>query len=272
MSSDQLSIGAFSRTTGISVKTLRTYHEMGLLVPADIDRRTGYRTYTVDQLTDATVVTRLRGLDVPLAVVKQIVDARDPVTTQRLLEQHQAVMRERLAEMTRIVTELHDDAVSVDTTPVHLRRREATHTLALAAEVAGAELPSWLERTHRRLLAVAGAAGAGVTGPPSAAYTPALESDDHEQVEAFVPVAAPFVVPVGDRDLAIGELRAGTYAVLVHQGPFELVGDAYRALGAWVARHADALEEPIVEHYRRGPLDTADGSQHRTEIWWPVAG
>jgi DNA-binding transcriptional MerR regulator/effector-binding domain-containing protein len=271
VSSDQLSIGAFSRAASISVKTLRTYHEMGLLVPASIDARTGYRTYTVDQLTDATVVTRLRSLEVPLAVVKQIVDARDPTATRRLLEQHQEVMRERLAEMTRIVTELHDHDVAIATTPVHLRRVEAVHTLRLVATVPGDDLAAWLARTHERMLAVAHAAGAVVSGPPGACYTPALESDEVERVEAFVPLSAPFVVPVGERDLGIGQGRAGTVAVLVHQGPFATIGDSYRALGAWVARHADGLEEPIVEHYVRSDLDTDDDAQHRTEICWPVA-
>lgn len=41
-----LRIGEFSRASWLSIKALRAYHEMGLLVPAEIDPPTGYRSYS----------------------------------------------------------------------------------------------------------------------------------------------------------------------------------------------------------------------------------
>jgi MerR family regulatory protein len=38
-----LSIGEYSRATCLSVKTLRHYHEVGLLEPAHVDPSSGYR-------------------------------------------------------------------------------------------------------------------------------------------------------------------------------------------------------------------------------------
>ena len=40
-----LSIGGFSRATGFSIKTLRFYHDRGLLIPSCVDEQTGYRYY-----------------------------------------------------------------------------------------------------------------------------------------------------------------------------------------------------------------------------------
>jgi DNA-binding transcriptional MerR regulator len=40
------SIGEFSKITGLTVKTLRFYHEQQLLPPASIDDRSGYRYYS----------------------------------------------------------------------------------------------------------------------------------------------------------------------------------------------------------------------------------
>ena len=37
------SIGEFSKITGLTVKTLRFYHEQGVLKPSCIDDQTGYR-------------------------------------------------------------------------------------------------------------------------------------------------------------------------------------------------------------------------------------
>jgi len=39
------SIGEFSKITGWTVKTLRFYHEQGVLAPSYIDEETGYRYY-----------------------------------------------------------------------------------------------------------------------------------------------------------------------------------------------------------------------------------
>ena len=45
-------IGRFSRLTGVGVKALRHYDEVGLLVPAAVDDETGYRFYSADQVTE----------------------------------------------------------------------------------------------------------------------------------------------------------------------------------------------------------------------------
>ena len=46
-----VSIGEFSRLTHLTVKTLRHYHDVGLLVPDEVDRYTGYRRYGTGQVT-----------------------------------------------------------------------------------------------------------------------------------------------------------------------------------------------------------------------------
>ena len=49
----QLTIGAFARLTHLSVKTLRYYHEVGLLEPAVVDPDSGYRYYRPGQAQSA---------------------------------------------------------------------------------------------------------------------------------------------------------------------------------------------------------------------------
>ena len=65
-----LSIGDFARATHMSVKTLRHYHQIGLLEPADVDRHTGYRRYTTAQIPVAQVIRRFRDLDMPLDQIR----------------------------------------------------------------------------------------------------------------------------------------------------------------------------------------------------------
>jgi len=71
-----LTVGDFSRVTHLSVKTLRHYHEVGLLEPAEVNPVNGYRYYAPDQIPTAQVILRLRNL---AAVQRELVDGRlDP--------------------------------------------------------------------------------------------------------------------------------------------------------------------------------------------------
>src|SRR4051812_19546973 len=108
-----LPIGMFSRASSLSIKTLRAYHDGGILVPARVDTATGYRSYTADQLADAAIITRLRALDLPLDKVRQIIHARDPDLTSKILGEHEIAMQDRLAVTARIVAELQSGMTSV---------------------------------------------------------------------------------------------------------------------------------------------------------------
>ena len=71
-----LSIGAFSRMTFLSVKALRHYHDVGLLMPAAIDPESGYRRYEASQVPTAQVIRRLRDLGMPLEEVRVVVQQK----------------------------------------------------------------------------------------------------------------------------------------------------------------------------------------------------
>jgi hypothetical protein len=70
-----LSIGRFARWSGLTVKALRHYDDIGLLRPAHVDDWTGYRWYEPAQIRDALVVRRLRALRVPLDRIADLVHA-----------------------------------------------------------------------------------------------------------------------------------------------------------------------------------------------------
>lgn len=63
-------IGEFSRLTGISVDTLRYYERCGLLTPR-VDEANGYRLYTEQDFLALFHLRQLRGLEMPLATIKE---------------------------------------------------------------------------------------------------------------------------------------------------------------------------------------------------------
>lgn len=265
-----MTIGTFSRASGLSIKALRAYHEAGILVPASVDPSTGYRSFTVDQLSDAAVIVRLRALDLPLERVRQVLVHRDPQFTQRVLAEHQVHMQERLAITAQIVAELQAGTAPLALTPVHVVEEPARHAVRMRRTVSDEELWPWLEHAHQRILAHLAAVGVEPAGPPSALYFPELAEDGIEDVEAFVPLDQPLAIVEAFPDLSLGEVPAAHTAVLVHSGDYETIGDTYRVLGIWVARHAAPSGERIRERYLAGPSATKDRDSYRTEVAWPV--
>jgi DNA-binding transcriptional MerR regulator len=80
-------IGHFARSAGLSVVALRHYDRVGVLAPAYVDPRTGYRRYRPEQLEKGRAIRRLRDLEVPLEVIREILEA-EPENAARLLEEH----------------------------------------------------------------------------------------------------------------------------------------------------------------------------------------
>lgn len=67
-----LKIGDFSKLTRISIRMLRHYNEIGLLIPEEIDEDTGYRYYSASQLPMAELIQVLKNMGFSLAMVKEV--------------------------------------------------------------------------------------------------------------------------------------------------------------------------------------------------------
>ena len=265
-----LPIGMFSRASSLSIKMLRAYHEGGILVPAQVDRFTGYRMYTPDQLADAAIIRRLRALDLPLEQVRDVVRARDPEFTRQVLASHAQAMQARLAETERIVAELQSGLAPVTHTPVHVRQEAAVDVLRVRGHVTEAEFGEWVGSVFETLFGVVHQTEVPLAGAPGVLYDPEIADDEGEAVEAFVPIAEPIPPPRSAREVSLGELPALQVAVLVHAGDYVSMAETYRTLGAWVAGHAEPSGERIREWYRVGPWDTQEAAAYRTEIAWPI--
>src|SRR5438874_479197 len=61
-----LKIGEFSALSQVSIKTLRYYDEVGLFRPVEVDRGSGYRYYSVSQLTQLHRILALKDLGLSL--------------------------------------------------------------------------------------------------------------------------------------------------------------------------------------------------------------
>lgn len=65
-----LTIGDFSKQTGVSIKSLRYYDEIGILPPIYVDSFTKYRYYSFEQIAIVNVIKLCVSLDIPLKEIK----------------------------------------------------------------------------------------------------------------------------------------------------------------------------------------------------------
>jgi DNA-binding transcriptional MerR regulator len=260
-----LTIGEFATLTHLSVRTLRRYHEAGLLEPATVDPFTGYRYYEPGQIPTAQVIHRLRQLGVPLAEVRSILGTDDPRQRAEVILGHVGRLEDELERTRAAVVSLRrlvrPGPAGLD---VELRSVPARTVAAISGRVTLGDSAGWYDAAMAELDAAYPPAER--TGPPGGHYANALFTRGAGTMTVFRPVRT----PRRSGRIAVVELPAADLAVAVHAGPHDDIDVTYGRLGAWVADHALAVDGPVHETYPAGPRDTADPARWRTEIGWPV--
>jgi DNA-binding transcriptional MerR regulator len=263
-----LTIGDFSRATHLSVKTLRHYHHVGLLVPAEIDPGSGYRRYTTEQIPSAQVIRRFRDLEMPLEKISEVLGAPDLQTRNELIATHLARLERDLAETQAAVASLRDLLQGPPAALLIEHRREESMQSAAISEVVGIEdLGSWFQGAIGELHAVFAAQDVVPAGPPGGVVSNDFFSDERGELTIFVPSRAP-VRPVGRVTPRL--LPAVELATAVHIGSHSDIDRTYGSLATYVSEHALAVDGPIRERYIVGRHDTPDQTAWRTEIGWPI--
>jgi DNA-binding transcriptional MerR regulator len=262
-SASVLAIGEFSRVTHLSVRTLRRYHDAGLLEPATVDPASGYRYYSADQIPTAQVIHRLRELDVPLPDVRRILRSPDPGTRATLVSDHLRRLESELDRTRAAVTSLRrllrPEPAPLD---VELRAVPATTAAAVEDDVEYGHVLDWYAGAMAELDAVV----KEPTGVPGGLYDNALFETGRGHLLVYRPTPQP---PRAGRVHPV-TLPAAELAVTTHSGEHDDIDVTYGELGAWVTRNALVVAGPVREAYLVGPRDTADPAAWRTEIGWPV--
>ena len=94
MKEELLSIGEFAKLRGVSVKSLRYYERVGALKPAYVNEESGYRYYSINQISDLDMVTTFIELGVPLKEIAST--AALGYGQSELIEKGRELARERI--------------------------------------------------------------------------------------------------------------------------------------------------------------------------------
>ena len=93
-----MQIKEFAKLTGVSVRTLHYYDEIGLIKPALVDAQNGYRFYDENSLLRMQEILFYRELDFPLKSILEILSSPDYDKQKALAEQRKLLelKKERL--------------------------------------------------------------------------------------------------------------------------------------------------------------------------------
>lgn len=142
----KVQIKEFADLTGVSVRTLHYYDEMGLLKPACVDRSTGYRYYDETCLLRMQEILFYRELDFSLKSICEILSSANYDKEKALIEQKTLLIlkKERLERLVSAI----DDAMKGENVMKAFDNTEFEKYKAEAKEKWG-KTDSWKEHSDK---------------------------------------------------------------------------------------------------------------------------
>lgn len=95
-------VSEFAKMTGVSVRTLHYYDEIGLLKPVETDKNTGYRFYDEESAEKLNRILYYRDLDFPLKKISDLLDKKAETVRSDLLERRR-LLSEQKAHIERLI-------------------------------------------------------------------------------------------------------------------------------------------------------------------------
>ena len=258
-------IGRFAASVRLSIKALRHYDELGLLEPAFVDASSGYRYYAPAQAHEALLIGMLRELELPLATIRRALGA-SPAELRRLLAAEAERQARELAQRERALLSLQQLVRAGSLTPYEITLREAE-----PLRVARRTLDTTVERMIPEstagiyaLLAELRSVGWTEDGPIFCENEDPDE-EGRQRIHACAAIGPGIEPPRAER----AELPGGSFATLLHVGPYETLGLAYHALHVFAQERGHERRGPVREIYRNDPAGVRPEAIE-TEVWMPV--
>jgi DNA-binding transcriptional MerR regulator len=268
-------IGDFSKLCRVPTSMLRYYADLGLLEPAHIDKFTGYRYYTADQIPRLNRILALRDLGLSLEQIKAMLHEKLlPEEIRGMLRLKQAEIEQRVQEeqerLARVMARLKqmEQEKHMPTLEVVLKQIPVQHVMAIREVI---PTPVYVGTLMNQVFAALGANGIQPTHAPIALYHDEEFTLINMDTEIAIPVAESVnaILPLGDgRQLAATDLPAIPIAAcVIHAASYDLFEETYAALGQWIADNGYQIAGPSREIYL---VDAGEPSGPITEIQWAV--
>jgi DNA-binding transcriptional MerR regulator/effector-binding domain-containing protein len=266
-------IGEFSTISGIPVRTLRFYHEEGVLVPAAVDVATGYRSYDDQNLEVAHVIVSLRGLDFSLDDIREILaEVGDDDDILLHLEKQRASLAEKLQQFREkmhviddIIKHQHDTRETRKMAEAELEIQERDVESVL---IAGVKMTGSYSDCGQGFATLGRKLGRHIAGTPLCLFYDGEYRDGDANFEPCMPVRK----RIEADGVSVRELPAARCVTRLHCGPYEELRNSYALLLKYVKSRGYDISLPTREVYLKGPgmIFRGNPKKYLTEIQLPI--
>ncbi len=261
------SIGEFSRVSGLSVKTLRFYHEKGLLIPARVDSGSGYRFYNHDNAETARIIVALREIDFSLDEIAAVLSEHDDeADILEFLDRKKQTLRERMRRDRDIVSTI-DKIIRHETEVRHIMKQtafEVEEKTLPPVLIAGVRMKCRYDEVGKGFSQIARSMGRHLAGKAMCLYYDGEYREEDADIEPCFPIRK----AVEKEGLSVRELPGGRCVSLVHKGPWSDLGRSYERILKYVKDHGYEMQLPSREVYLKGPgmIFRGNPAKYLTEI------
>ncbi|MBI9073364.1 MAG: MerR family transcriptional regulator [Melioribacteraceae bacterium] len=247
----KLSIGEFSAVTSLTIKSLRLYHEKGILIPSQIDEFTQYRYYDEANLETAKSIKILREYDFSLSEIKEILDECD--SEENLLEQLQEKFKqvqEKIQKYQNISNSLANTINLEKENKMHVNENfEIEEKEVETILIAGYRMKGQYHEIGKGFGIIGKKFGRHINGKAMGLYFDGEYKENDADFEACFSIRK----GTGEGDISVRELKGGKCVSLIHKGPYNTLSESYKKVFTAVNETDYKKLLPTREVYIKGP-------------------
>ena len=269
-------IGDFSRLCRVTVRALRYYDEIDLLKPVQVDQTTGYRYYSIDQLSKLNRIVMLKEMGLSLDDINRIMHDNIPVDyIRRLLQVKMAEIQERLNQDSGRLRKVEAWLSKIN--KEGLMQTDSYIQMKYIPElrvVSKREIGTYEETTakllndlRQQINQLNNPETVKVTGPIIGLFY----DDEYKEKDADIEIALPVSgeISINDAYIEVKTLPKCKVISATHLGPYYDMGKAYSQIFEYAEEHRLKLITPIRELYLKY-VEEVPEDELLTEIQCPV--
>ena len=265
-------IGEFSKLTQVSIRMLRYYDETGLLIPAEIDKFTGYRLYSAEQISTLNKIIFLRDLGFNVSEIAMVLNNWDNefITNQlenKSLEIENTIKNEqsKLSKIQLAKKDIQQEKIAINYN-VSIKSIPSYQVFSLRRIVCDyyAEGQLWKEMSY-----FANQNNISISNNTFTIY----HDTDFKEKDVDIEICAP-VTKMG-KDISGFTYRntepVPIMACTMVYGPFENIASAYLAFASWLQENNQyKMTGQSRQIVHRGPWNEQSPEKYLTEIQIPL--
>lgn len=263
-----LKIGEFSKICQVSVKTLHHYDKIGLLAPAEVDCRSGYRYYNPEQIDKMNYIQRLKRYGFSLEEIQTILSVSDNNELKAMLRRQKAKLKHEQQEMAIVLNELQTHISVYERTgdimtyqknyTVEVKKSPVINVLSCRARMGVDEFGKYYGTLFERVPKE----GVTPTGLNGAKYYDEEFNHESTDVEVFIGIK--------EKEKADIVMETVECAMTVHYGGYSTLSEAYGAVVSWIIENGYEYVGAPFELYIKSQFDSLSPEDWETEVYFPI--